>query len=85
RDAQRQYLSEPQTRKEALRLYLKEQNDSYVVALRENKYTVEVDNENLHRLFQKEADWIASLTEKAKQEGSLTQERMKEMQEWITP
>ena len=85
RDAQLQNLGEPQTRKETLRRYMKEQQDQYVVVLRENNFSVEVDNENLHRLFQEEADWIARLTEKAKQEGSLTQERLKDMQKWITP
>lgn len=85
RDAQLQYLSEPQTRKETLRRYLKEKLDNYVVDLRLNKYTVVVDDENLHRLFQEEADWIAALNEKAKQQGSVTQERVKEMEKWITP
>ena len=83
RDAQLQYLSEPQTRKETLRRYLKEKQDAYVVDLRLNRYSVEMDDKNLHRLFQEEADWIAALNEKAKQEGSVTQERVKDMQKWI--
>jgi parvulin-like peptidyl-prolyl isomerase len=83
RDAQLQLLSEPQTRKVTLRHYLKDKENAYVVALRLNNYNVVIDNENLQRLFQQEADWIAALSEKSKQEGSVTQERVKDMDEWI--
>jgi len=83
RDAQLQYLSEPQTRKTTMRMYMKEQQANYVVSLRQNKFDVEVYDANLTRLFQEEADWIAALNKKSKQEGSLTQERIKDMQKWL--
>ena len=39
----------------------------------------------LNRHFQNEADYIAALTVKAKEQGSITEQRLQGMQKWITP
>jgi peptidyl-prolyl cis-trans isomerase C len=82
-DAQMQFLEEPQTRRETLRLYLGEKLDNYVIALRENNFKVAVYEEELARQFQRESDFIASLTEKAAEEGSITSEREAELKEMM--
>jgi hypothetical protein len=43
-----------------------------------------VYDDELTRQFQKEADFIAELNKKAVQQGSVTEQRLKDMQKWIT-
>ena len=59
--------------------------DNYVVDLRKNSYEVVVYDDELTRQFQQQADFIAELNKKAAQQGSVTEERLKDMQKWITP
>ena len=85
RDAQFQNFDDPQTRNLTLRLYIKNKFNDYVVDLRKNHFKVAVYDDELNRQFQKEADYIAALTIKAKQQDSVTKQRVEEMQKWITP
>ena len=84
-DAEFDNFEDKETQKLARRRYIHEQLDTYVQDLRKNEFTVEVYEDNLVRLGQKEADYIAALNKKATEEGSLTKQRQQEMQEWITP
>jgi peptidyl-prolyl cis-trans isomerase C len=85
RDPQFLYFEQQQTRTKTLRMYMHEKMDDYVVGLRRDKFKVEVDDAKLTRLFQEEADWIASLKAKSEQEGSVTQERVKDLEKWFQP
>ncbi|HYQ71319.1 MAG TPA: peptidyl-prolyl cis-trans isomerase [Gammaproteobacteria bacterium] len=82
-DAQMQFLEEPQTRRETRRRYLGEKLDNYVIALRENEFNVAVYEDVLASQFQRESDFMAELTEKAAQEGSVTSEREAELKEMM--
>ena len=84
-DAKHQNFDDPQTHKLTLRLYMKNKFNDYVVDLRKNHFEVAVYDDELTRRFQKEADYIAELTVKSKQQGSITQQRVEDMQKWITP
>ena len=84
-DAQLQNFDEPQTRQSALRLYMKNKFNDYVVDLRKNHFEVAVYDNELGKHFQKEADYIAELNVKAQQQGSITKQRVKDMQKWIAP
>jgi hypothetical protein len=84
-DAQFQNFDDPQTRKLTLRLYMQNKFNDYVVDLRKNHFKLAVYEDELNRHFQKEADYIAALTVKAKEQGSITEQRMQDMQKWITP
>lgn len=85
RDAQREKLEEERTRKAAWRRYVHAKMDEYTVNLRENEFKVEVYEDRIVQLSQQEADMVAELTEKARQSGSVTQERLKELQELLKP
>ena len=80
-----QNFDDPQTRNLTLRLYMKNKFNDYVVDLRNNHFKVAVYDDELNRQFQEEADYIAALTIKAKQQDSVTKQRVEEMQKWITP
>ena len=84
-DAKHQNFDDPQTHKLTLRLYMKNKFNDYVVDLRKNHFEVAVYDDELTRRFQKEADYIAELTVKSKQQGSITQQRVEDMQKYITP
>ena len=84
-DAKYQNFDDPKTHKLTLRLYMKSKFNDYVVDLRKNHFEVAVYDDELTRQFQKEADYIAELTLKAKQQDSITQQRVQEMQKYITP
>jgi parvulin-like peptidyl-prolyl isomerase len=84
-DAQLINLGEPQTRRTALRLYMGEKLDSYVIELRKHDFKVAVYEDELARQFKREAEFIAELTEQAAQEGSITSAREADLQELIAP
>jgi len=84
-DAQLQNFDDAQTRQFTLRLYMQEKFNAYVVDLRKNHFKVAVYDDELNRQFQKQADFIAELSIKAKQQDSVTKQRVEEMQKWITP
>ena len=85
REAQREKLEEERTRKAAWRRYVHARMDEYTVNLRDKEFKVEVYEDKIVQLAQQEADMVAELTEKARQSGSVTQERLKELQQLITP
>lgn len=84
-DAKFDDFEDNETQKLARRRYIHDQLDTYVMDLRKNDFTVEVYEDNMVRLAQNEADYIAALNKKATEEGSVTKQRQQEMQEWITP
>jgi parvulin-like peptidyl-prolyl isomerase len=83
-DARYENIDDAETRMRTQRLYLKDKLDNYVVDLRKNRFDVAVYEDELTRQFQKQADFIAGLNKKAAQPGSVTKERLKDMQKWIT-
>jgi parvulin-like peptidyl-prolyl isomerase len=84
-DAQHDNLDDPRTRQRTFRAYMQQQFNDYVVDLRKNHFEVVVYQDELQRQFQREADFIAELNKKAQQEGSVTEQRMEELQKYITP
>ena len=84
-DARYENIDDAETRMHTQRMYLKEKLNNYVVDLRKNRFDVEVYDDELTRQFQKQADFIAELNKKAAQQGSVTEQRLKDMQKWITP
>jgi parvulin-like peptidyl-prolyl isomerase len=84
-DAQLQNFDDQQTRQATLRLYMQKKFNDYVVDLRQNQFDVAVYDSELNKHFQEEADFIAELTVKSKQQDSVTQQRLKELQKYIAP
>lgn len=82
-DAQYQNFDDPQVSRLTLRLYMKKKFNDYVIDLRKNQFEVAVYQDELNRQFQKEADYIAALNIKAKEKGSITEQRMEDMQKYI--
>lgn len=78
-------FDEVSTRKLVRRRYLDEKLDDYTVALRKNGFTVEVYQDNLVRLAQQEADMVGDLVAKAQQPGSVTEQRLEELQKYVQP
>mgnify|MGYP001823794284 FL=1 len=85
REAQREDLNEAATRKEARRQYIHDRLNKYTANLREKDFTVEVYEDKILQLAQAEADMVAQLAEQAGEPDSVTQERIKELQKFITP
>lgn len=85
RDAQRENLDEDGTRKAAWRKYIHAKMDEYTVNLRSNDFTVEVYEDRIVQLAQREADMVGQLAEKAQDPDSVTQQRIKELQEMLNP
>ena len=73
------------TRKLTRRRYLDEKLNEYVVGLRKNEFPVEVYQDVLLQLAQQEADMVKELAEKAKQPGSITEQRVKELGKLLKP
>jgi len=84
-DAQYQDFDDPQVRNVTLRLYMQNKLNDYVIDLRKNHFEVAVYEDELNRHFQKEADFIAALTVKAKEQGSITEQRLDSLQKYIPP
>jgi parvulin-like peptidyl-prolyl isomerase len=84
-DAQYSNIDDINTHELTLHRYMQEKFNDYVVDLRKNHFKVAVYDDVLTQNFQKEVDMIAELTKKAKQEGSVTQQRQKEMQKYMGP
>jgi len=83
-DAQFENIDDQQTRQLVFRAYMKDRFNDYVVDLRKNHFEVAVYDDELQRQFQNEADFIAELTRKSQEEGSVTEQRVEELQKWIT-
>ena len=85
RDAQFEDIVNEATRKTTRRRYLQQQMNDYVINLRKNEFPVVVYEENLDRLFKAEAEWVASLEEKARQSPEETQKRLDEATKFMKP
>ena len=85
RDAQYADLDEPATRKQVRRRYIHEKLNDYVVELRKNEFPVQVYEDVLIRLAQQEADMVKTLSAQSREPGSVTQERIREMQKLLNP
>jgi peptidyl-prolyl cis-trans isomerase C len=85
RDAEFEDIVNEATRKTTRRRYLQQQMNDYVINLRKNEFPVVVYEENLDRLFKAEAEWIASLEEKARQSPEETQKRLDEATKFMKP
>ena len=81
RDAQLDDFEQQSTRKMARRKYIHGRLDEYVVNLRKNEFPVEVYEDTLIQLAQQEADMVKQLAERAAESGSITQQRVEELQE----
>jgi peptidyl-prolyl cis-trans isomerase C len=73
------------TRKLTRRQYLHDKLDAYTTELRKNQFPVEVYQDRLVQLAQQEADMVKSLAQQAQQPGSVTQQRIEEMQQFMKP
>jgi parvulin-like peptidyl-prolyl isomerase len=60
-------IEDPDTQQQARRLLLKERLNDYVVKLRKRDFPVVVYEENLNRLLQQEAQWIAAKSREMEQ------------------
>ena len=78
-------LDDTATRKLVRRKYLDEKLNAYVVSLRQNDFPVEVYQDVLIKLAQQEADMVKELAEKAKQPGSVTEQRVKDLGKLLQP
>jgi parvulin-like peptidyl-prolyl isomerase len=84
-DGRYQNFDDPETQQRTRRRYLKEKLDDYVIELRKSRFDVAVFEDELTRQFQQEADYVAELQKKAAEQGSVTQERLKDLQKWLPP
>ena len=85
REAQYTDLDEPATRKQVRRRYIHEKLNDYVVELRKNDFPVVVYEDVLVELAQDEADMVKTLSAQSQEPGSVTQQRIKEMQKLLKP
>ncbi len=82
-DAKFDDFKDAATRKLTRRRYIHEQLDDYVMDLRKDQFTVEVYENNMVRLAQKEADMVANLMQQATEPGSRTEQRVEELNKLI--
>jgi len=80
RDAENTDLDEARTHKLAKRSYIHDKLNEYVVNLRKNDFEVEVYEDVMLRLAQQEVDMVKQMTEKSEEPGSVTKQRLEEMQ-----
>ena len=84
-DAQVQNLDDPRTRQAVFRAYMQDRFNAYVVGLRKNYFEVEVYEDVLNRKFLEEAEFMAGMRDRSRQEGNITGQRTEELQKYITP
>ena len=82
-DAKFDDLEDRETRRLTRRRYIHQQLDDYVMALRKDRFSVEVYENNMVRLAQQEADMVARLSEQAAAPGSKTEQRVEELNKLI--
>ena len=85
REAKHDDLSDSATRKLVRRRYLDDKLNAYVVRLRQEEFPVEVYQDTLVTLAQQEADMVKELEVKARQPGSITQQRVEELGKMLRP
>jgi parvulin-like peptidyl-prolyl isomerase len=84
-EAQFADLEDEATRKHVRRKYIHERLNVYVTDLRKDEFDVQVYEDVLVSLAQREADMVKQLTEKAQEPDSVTKQRVKELQELLKP
>jgi peptidyl-prolyl cis-trans isomerase C len=77
-------IKQQQTRRQTRRRYIHDKLNEYVINLRKTEFPVEVDEEKLVQLAQQEADMVKQLAERAAQPGSITEQRVQELQKYLT-
>jgi len=82
-DAHFDDFTDAETRQLARRRYIHDKLDQYVMDLRKNDFTVQVYENNIIRLAQKEADMVARMSEEAAKPGSKTEQRIEEFNKLI--
>ncbi|MDX2458317.1 MAG: peptidylprolyl isomerase [Gammaproteobacteria bacterium] len=82
-DAKFDDFKDREARKLTRRRYIHQQLDDYVMALRKDQFTVDVYENNMVRLAQKEADMVARLMEQSTVPGSKTEQRVEELNKLI--
>jgi parvulin-like peptidyl-prolyl isomerase len=82
-EAQFTDIEDEATRKATRRLYLKAALNDYVAGLRKNQFPVVVYDENLKRLFQEEARWIAAKTREMEANPERAEQILDEMQKVV--
>ena len=85
RDAENTDLGETRTRQLARRTYIHQKLDDYVVKLRKDDFIVEVYEDRIIQLAQKEADMVKQMTEQSQEAGSVTRQRLEELQKYFKP
>ncbi|MGD8854413.1 MAG: peptidyl-prolyl cis-trans isomerase [Gammaproteobacteria bacterium] len=85
REAQYADLDDEATRKHVRRRYIHERLDGYVADLRKDRFEVQVYEDVLVSLAQREADMVKQLAEKAGESDSMTKQRVRELQEMLKP
>jgi peptidyl-prolyl cis-trans isomerase C len=82
-DAKFDEFLDQETQKLTRRRYIHAQLDDYVMKLRKDAFSVEVYENNIVRLAQKEADMVARLMEQSAAPGSKTEQRVEELNKLI--
>jgi parvulin-like peptidyl-prolyl isomerase len=80
RDAENTDISEARTNQLAKRSYIHDKLNDYVVKLRKDVFKVEVYEDTIIRLAQQEADMVRQMNEQSQEPGSVTKQRLEEMQ-----
>ena len=80
RDAQHDDFEQASTYKLTQRKYIHGKLDKYVINLRKNEFPVEVYEDKLILFAQQEADMVKQLAERSTESGSITQQRLQELQ-----
>jgi len=85
KDSKYSDFADEATRNLTRRRYLHEKVDAYTAQLRKNEFPVVVYQDRLVQLEQQEADMVKELAAKAEQPGSVTKQRIKELQKLMKP
>lgn len=83
KDARFTNFDDEATRRLTRRKYLHEKVDAYTADLRKSRFPVEVYQERLVQLEQQEADAVKALARQADEPGSVTHERVRELNRFI--
>lgn len=80
RDALHTDINDEQTWKKTRRMYLDEKLNQYVVDLRKNKFSIEVEEEMISKLSQQEIDWYQEMLAKAQKSPEEVLEQIQRLQ-----
>jgi hypothetical protein len=80
RDAAHKNIADLQTQKAVRKMLLDDKLDEYVIKLRNESFTVEIDDNMFSKLSQQEIDWYAEMLEKAQKSPEEVIEEIKKLQ-----